>query len=467
MAILLAAAASGSGKTTITLALLAALRRRGLRIQSFKVGPDYIDPMFHTAVTGIPCRNLDPFLTDEAFVQRCFRHHCQGRDGAVVEGVMGLFDGRAPLSTPVDPTSPPLPDFASSAHVARLLGIPVVLVIDSRGIGATAAALLYGLTRFDPRLTLAGVIFNRVASERHGQILGQAAAAVGIPVLGQFPHREDWQLPSRHLGLVPVEELQEFSRWQAAWANLAEQHLDWERLLPLIRALPAAVGALWPGIPSLPRPVRVAVARDAAFNFYYADNLDLLRACGAEVVEYSPLQEGLLPADPCHGLWLGGGFPELLAAALSEQFKQHPLPPSHPPLYAECGGLMVLGQSLTDFQGNTHAMAGLLPLQVSMEKKLCLGYREALVVRSTLLTQAGDRLQGHEFHRSQSWPAPTHPIYSWGSPAQPQGEGWASERIHASYLHLHWGSRPDLALNLLQNFLRISKLNPARKPYHH
>ncbi|MFQ3584720.1 MAG: cobyrinate a,c-diamide synthase, partial [Cyanobacteriota bacterium] len=432
MAILLAAAASGSGKTTLTLALLAALKRRGLRMQSFKVGPDYIDPMFHTAVTGIPCRNLDPFLTDEAFVQRCFRHHCQGRDGAVVEGVMGLFDGRAagspcvPERDQVSADSVCITDFASSAHVARLLGIPVVLVIDSRGMGATVAALLYGLSRFDPRLTLAGVILNRVASERHGQILQQAVASLGIPVLGQFPRCEELQLPSRHLGLVPVEELPGFSQWQAACADLAERYLDWDRLLPLIRPLPPAVGELWPGIPSLPSPVRVAVARDAAFNFYYADNLDLLRVCGAEVVEYSPLQEGLFPPDPCAGVLLGGGFPQLWADPLSHKIGQHPIPPAHPPLYAECGGLMVLGESLTDLQGETHPMAGLLPLQVSMDGKLCLGYREATVLRSTLLAQAGERLRGHEFHRSRSWPAPANPIYTWGSLGQPQSEGWAT-----------------------------------------
>jgi cobyrinic acid a,c-diamide synthase len=464
MAILLAAAASGSGKTTITLALLAALRRRGLRIQPFKVGPDYIDPLFHTAVSGIPCRTLDPFLTDEDFVQRCFRHHCQGKDGAIVEGVMGLFDGRAPGSLPL-PEGGTEPFFASSAHVARLLGIPVVLVIDGSGMGTTVAALLYGLSRWDPRLSIAGVIFNRVASERHGQILQQAAAAAGIPVLGQFPRREDLRLPSRHLGLVPVSELDHFPHWQAAWAELAEQHVNWDGLLPLIRRLPPAVGELWPGIPPLtertpPRrceQVRVAVAQDHAFNFYYADNLDLLRACGAELLEYSPLQVGLWPPEPCDGVLLGGGFPELFAAPLSERINQQPPPPTHPPLYAECGGLMVLGQSLTDFQGKTYPMAGLLPIQVDMADRLCLGYRAAAVLRPTLLAPAGDRLRGHEFHRSRSTPISPSPIYSWGSPAQPQQEGWATERLHASYLHLHWGSRPDLAMRLLRSFIRITR----------
>jgi cobyrinic acid a,c-diamide synthase len=465
MAILLAAATSGSGKTTVTLALLAALRRRGLRIQPFKVGPDYIDPLFHTAVSGIPCRNLDPFLTDENFVQRCFRHHCQGKDGAIVEGVMGLFDGRAPASPP-DPTSRTEPFFASSAHVARLLGIPVVLVIDGSGMGMTVAALLYGLSRFDPGLAIAGVIFNQVASERHGQILQQAAAAVGIPVLGQLPRREDLRLPSRHLGLVPVSELDHFPHWQEAWADLAEQHLNWDKLLPLIRTLPPAAGELWPGIPSLAERtpsrhrerVRVGVAQDAAFNFYYADNLDLLRACGAELLAYSPLQVGLWPPDPCDGLLLGGGFPELFAATLSEKIARQPPPPAHPPLYAECGGLMVLGRSLTDLQGKTYPMAGLLPITVDMGSRLCLGYREATVLRPTLLVEAGDRLRGHEFHRSRSTPTSPSPIYSWGSPPHP--EGWAGQRLHASYLHLHWGSRPDLAVRLLQNFLRIAQGAP-------
>jgi cobyrinate a,c-diamide synthase (EC 6.3.5.-) len=284
--------------------------------------------------------------------------------------------------------------------------------------------------------------------------------------LGQLPRREDLRLPSRHLGLVPVSELDHFPHWQEAWADLAEQHLNWDKLLPLIRTLPPAAGELWPGIPSLAERtpsrhrerVRVGVAQDAAFNFYYADNLDLLRACGAELLAYSPLQVGLWPPDPCDGLLLGGGFPELFAATLSEKIARQPPPPAHPPLYAECGGLMVLGRSLTDLQGKTYPMAGLLPITVDMGSRLCLGYREATVLRPTLLVEAGDRLRGHEFHRSRSTPTSPSPIYSWGSP--PHREGWAGQRLHASYLHLHWGSRPDLAVRLLQNFLRIAQGAP-------
>ncbi len=448
MAIVIAAPASGSGKTTLTLALLAALRRRGLAIQSFKVGPDYIDPMFHTAITGIPCRNLDPVLTSEVYAQQCFATHVQACDGAIVEGVMGLFDGRAGSD-----------DWGSSAHLARLLGIPIVLVIDVSGMGQTVAAVVYGLVHLDPRLTIAGVILNRVGSERHAQIVRQAVVSIGIPILGVVPRQEGISLPSRHLGLVPVGELPAFEALTARLAELGETYLDWEPLLPLIQApIPksAPLANAW-GEPDPFRGLKIGIAYDQAFNFYYADTFDLLRHLGSELIFVSPLAEDLhrLQVD---GLILGGGFPEVFAAELSQRLSRTQLTM---PLYAECGGLMVLGTDLQDLGGQRHPMLGILPYATQMGSRLILGYRQATAQRSTPAVKKGQTYWGHEFHHSHvracQSPAPIlGPIFAWenaGLQAGPdQGwshEGWATNRIHASYLHLHWGGHPQIARRFL------------------
>ena len=442
MALAIAAPASGSGKTTITLALLAALRQRNLRVQSFKVGPDYIDPMFHQAATGIPCRNLDPFLTSEAYVRRCFGHHCLDAEVAVVEGVMGLFDGKADAG-----------EFASTAHVAKLLDIPLVLVIDAQKVGRTVAAIAYGLVNFDPDITVAGIIFNRVGSDRHAQLLQDAIAPLNIPVLGIVRTTPEIQMPSRHLGLIPAEEQDNFPHLLDRLAQLAESSFDWERLLPLLRCQPSDTPAvsLWPQLQPPTHQERspiIGVARDSAFNFYYADNLELLECLGAQVEYFSPLRSGFRDCSEFDGVYLGGGFPEVFAAELSEQFQTSATSPERPPtIYAECGGLMVLGQYLIDRYGHSHTMSGLLPYSTTMTRKLTLGYRTAQVMKSTPAVTAGERLRGHEFHHSACTPTPTAGIYRWGD----SQEGWSRDRIHASYLHLHWGAQPQIAARWLQS----------------
>ena len=446
---MIAAPASGSGKTTLTLAMLAVLRRRGLAIQSFKVGPDYIDPMFHTALTGIPCRNLDPILSSVEYVQTCFATHAHPQDGAIVEGVMGLFDGKAGSPS----------DEGSSAHIARLLGIPVVLVIDGSGMGYSVAALVYGLSHFDPELTIAGVILNRVGSERHGHILRQAVESVGIPVLGVVPREQDLSLPSRHLGLVPVGELPAFASLTDRLADLGEQCLDWERLLPLVRdpvSSESQTSSSW-GQPNQFQGLRVGIAWDQAFNFYYADTFDLLRHLGAELVFFSPLSSGFQDLD-VDGLLLGGGFPELFAPQLSERLRSFRC--SYP-IYAECGGLMVLGQRLQDLEQQSHDMAGILPFSTAMGSRLVLGYRQARVRRSTIAVQQGGSLWGHEFHRSQilTTEIPQDPIFGWDND---KTEGWAFNQIHASYLHLHWGGNPHLAHRFLAS-CHLAKLSRLSK----
>ncbi|MEM9154656.1 MAG: cobyrinate a,c-diamide synthase [Cyanobacteria bacterium P01_F01_bin.33] len=440
MAFAIAAPSSGSGKTTLTLAILAALKRRGFSVASFKVGPDYIDPTFHAAATGTACHNLDPFLTSEAYIRKCFAYHCRGASAAVVEGVMGLFDGKAGTS-----------GFASTAHVAKVLELPVILVLDAARIGGSAAAIAYGFKHYDPAVCIAGIICNRVASPRHAEILTEAIASLDIPLIGCIPTTPDIRLPSRHLGLVPADENRELSALFARLSHLAETYLNWEYLLPLIAPPKLAPIELWGDMSRNTSSPRIAVARDRAFNFYYADNLDLLTHLGAELIYFSPLQDGFAIANACDGAYLGGGFPELWAARLSEQWRELPCR-ADIPIYAECGGLMVLGRSLQDLDGETYLMGERLPYSVTMTEKLRLGYREAIAQVDTPLVRTGDRLRGHEFHHSTCSPSP-QPIYDFGQAY----EGWRDNRIHASYLHLHWGEQTYLAARWLQQCLQSTQ----------
>lgn len=448
MTLIIAGDRSGVGKTTVTLALLASLRQRfpHQTIQSFKVGPDYIDPMFHRAITRRACRNLDPVLTSEAYVRQCFARHAQGADYAIIEGVMGLFDGAGATET------------ASTAHIAKLLGIPVLLVVDAQRTSRSVAALVHGFRSFDPEVTVAGVVLNRVGSDRHRDLLLAAMASINMPVLGVLRREDAIAIPSRHLGLVPSGELA-MTALTARLAHLGQTLFNWEQLLPLAvsKPSPASLRSLASHLsknPEAPAKVHLAVATDAAFNFYYADNLDLL-ARQAEVHPWSPLQDPW-PAD-VQGLYLGGGFPEVFAAALAaneparaalQQSARQGLP-----IYAECGGLMYLCDTLVDIDGTTHQMAGVIPARVTMGDRLTLGYRQAKARVDTPLMPRGTQVWGHEFHHSQLAAQPPSPaIYDLrqfnGQPLS--SEGWHSRTLHASYLHLHWGAMPQMPQRFLQ-----------------
>ncbi len=339
MALLVAGDRSNSGKTTVTLALLAALVDRGQTVQSFKVGPDYIDPMFHARLTGRPCRNLDPWLTGKDYVRRCFGHWGSGAAAVLVEGVMGLYDGLG--GTPE----------GSSADLALQLALPVLLVVDCGHLSNSVAALVQGYRSLEPRLQLAGVVLNRVGSDRHEQFLRGALEPLGVPVLGVLRRQPDLRLPERHLGLVPVEELPDWPQLRQRLVQLGRTCFDWERLA-LLLAPPSPQALDWPE--PLGAAVRVAIARDRAFNFYYADNLDLLRHLGADLLDWSPLADQPLP-QATQAVLLGGGFPELVAEPLSASRRSWDslgrAAGRGIPVYGECGGLMVLGQSLTDLQG--------------------------------------------------------------------------------------------------------------------
>ncbi len=442
MSLIIAGERSGVGKTTVTLALLAGLRRRSQRVQSFKVGPDYIDPMFHRAVTGLPCRNLDPVLTSEAYVRRCFNAHSAIAEYGVVEGVMGLFDGAGGQ------------DVASTAHIARLLKLPVILVIDASRLSRSVAAIAHGYCSFDPQVQVAGVILNRVAGDRHRVMLEAALAPLDLSILGVLYRQESIQIPDRHLGLVPAGELAHLSHLFDALAALGERCLDWSALLPLLETRPQERQSLAVSLslPPMSAMVPIAIAQDAAFNFYYPDNLEQLQAAGAELIDWSPLQDEPLPPG-VGGVYLGGGFPELFAAQLADNLRSRQTLQraivAGLPTYAECGGLMYLCQSLDGGDGQHYPMVGVLPTQVQMQARLTIGYRAATAQQSTPLVRQGDTVWGHEFHHSALAQGPTRPLFELaafdGQALANTHEGWCVESVHASYVHLHWGDRPELA----------------------
>jgi cobyrinic acid a,c-diamide synthase len=436
---------SGVGKTTVTLGLLAALRRRGLAVQPFKVGPDFIDPGHHTQAAGRISRNLDGWMLSQAANLALFRRQAQGADLAVVEGVMGLFDGYDGLS-----------EAGSTAQMAKWLGLPVLLVVDAHAMARSAAALVQGFAGFDPGLTLAGVIFNRIGSAGHLAYLRDALASLpGIRCFGGLPRHPELAIPERHLGLATADDHPLEDNFLSHLADLLEANLD---LTGLLAALPSLALPREAAAPAAPPLVRLGVARDPAFCFYYPENLDWLAHYGAELVPFSPLNDPKLPRD-LHGIYLGGGYPELFAGhlAANEGLKRQLAAQAAAglPVYAECGGLMYLSQELQDLEGRSHPMAGVLPLTVRMLKRLrALGYREITLSADGLLGPAGTQARGHEFHYSEiaaetgNLPRIYRIAARQGQEAQP--EGYCLNNVLASYVHLHFGSNPEVARNLVE-----------------
>ncbi|MFT4297159.1 MAG: cobyrinate a,c-diamide synthase [Micropruina sp.] len=438
--LVVAAAASSAGKTTVATGLLAALRGRGLRTAGFKIGPDFIDPGYHTLATGRPGRNLDPVLVGEELIPGLFAHGVatpEPADLAVIEGVMGLFDGR--LGTDGE---------ASTAHVARLLRAPVLLVVDAAGSSRTAAAAALGLRAFDPRIDVAGVIVNRVASPRHGAELARVFEQAGLPVLGVLPRNAGIAAPSRHLGLVPASErLESRATIDALAAHLAD-HVD----LDAVRELAGLAGEL--DVPAWdPAAVMSAVAgaplvgvlAGRAFTFRYAETTELLRAAGCRVVEIDPLADRALPPDLA-ALYAGGGFPEVHAAELSGNVALRAglaaAIRDGLPTVAECAGQLYLCEHL-----DGHPMVGVLPASARMTPRLTLGYRSARSASDTLLTRADEPVTGHEFHRTLTGPAAERPAWRWDDRTDgfSLGLGSGTPSLHSGYLHVHWAGHPGLA----------------------
>ncbi|WP_246111068.1 cobyrinate a,c-diamide synthase [Terrabacter aerolatus] len=448
--VVVAAPGSGHGKTTVATGLMAALRARGLGVSGFKAGPDFIDPGYHSLATGRPGRNLDPFLCGEDRVAPLLVHGAAANgvtDVAVVEGVMGLFDGRIGGD-----------GYASTAHLATLTRTPVVLALDVSHMTRTAAAVVHGLATFEPGVRVAGVVLNKAASGRHTREVWSALEATGVPVLGVLPRDSGIEAPSRHLGLVPAAEREEAARSVRLLAERVTEHVDLDAVLSIARSAPDLADAAWDPTAALgeaarpltsgaPRPV-VAVAGGRAFTFRYAETDELLRAAGLEPVVFDPLHARSLPAGTA-GLYLGGGFPEVHAEDLSANAGlRHDIREAVRaglPTVAECAGLLYLCESV-----DGHEMVGAVPMVGTMGPRLTLGYRTAIAPASSVLGVAGTRVTGHEFHRTTvsgtQHPGPAAWLLD-GTPdgvaLDPAGTGRAT--VHASYLHTHWAGHPHLA----------------------
>ncbi|NES85716.1 MAG: cobyrinate a,c-diamide synthase [Moorea sp. SIO2B7] len=459
MALIIAGERSGVGKTTITLALLSFLSCKGYKIQSFKVGPDYIDPMFHTKVTGRPCRNLDPILTSETYVKSCFNRHSQNVDYALVEGVMGLFDG-VPLSDSQqlqkkeNLEQESINDFASTAHIARLLKLPVLLVIDCRKLSGSVAAIAQGYSSFDPRVKIAGFILNRVGSDRHLQLLQNALKPLHLPILGVLRRQDNISIPDRHLGLVPTAEINQLDALFDRLSHLAKNCFNWEQLLPLLKIKKTNSPYFMPKLTSTTlQRKKIAIARDRAFSFYYQDNLDILEKLGAELIPWSPINDDNLPEE-VQGLYFAGGFPEVFAQQLSENKKAinsvKKAIDMEIPTYAECGGLMYLCEKLIDFENKSWQMVGVLPTIAVMDKRLSLGYRQATTLENSPCLKKEEVVWGHEFHHSHLTNNPRIPLFqTCDYNGKKRKEGWTMYQLHASYIHLHWGDYPEIPARFL------------------
>ena len=445
--LIIGAAGSGSGKTTVALGLMAALRRRALAVAPFKVGPDFIDPGHHRRVCGRVSRNLDGWMLDRRTNREIFARGTAGADVALVEGVMGLFDGYDGRS-----------EAGSTAQMAKWLGLPVLLVVDARSMARSAAALVQGFERFDQNLRFAGVLFNRVGSQRHLAYLREALEGhVRMPCLGGLSRDEGLHMPERHLGLVTDEDRPLDGAAIQRLADWVEAGCDLDALMTALNPTAATAS----GSASRPvadgRRVRIGVARDRAFCFYYPDNLDLLEAQGAEIVTFSPMDAPSLPPD-LDGLYFGGGYPELHAPALAanDALRGEVARASRQgmPIYGECGGFMYLCRALEDAEGVRHAMTGCFPFVARMTPHLrSLGYREARLTRDTLLGPKNRRLRGHEFHYSElidtdpNVPSAYRVVGRGGEAGR--AEGYLSGNTLGSYLHLHWASRPEAAADFV------------------
>ena len=441
--IVIAATQSGGGKTTLVTGLLAALRARGLTVQSFKVGPDYIDLGYHRLASGRTGHNLDTWLVPEARLTEIFARECAGADIAVIEGVMGLYDGgRRGIS--------------STAAIAKALDAPVLLVIDAKSVGASAAATALGFRVYDSRLNLAGVLLNRLGSDTHEEMIREAMAGIDMAVYGVLRRDAALALPERHLGLTPVEE-NAAAETVRAIGERVEAGLDLDSILKLARsAAPMRIAEVKRAEKAA--PVRIAVARDEAFSFYYAASLAELEAHGAEIIAFSPLHDEALPE--VDGVLIGGGFPEMFAAQLAENTSMRAslcrAAEEGMPIYAECGGYMYLMQSLVDFDGVEHAMAGIFPARARMTEKLqMVGYVEAEQTVDTVLGSAGLLLHGHEFHFSvEEAERVADMVRPFTFTKLRNGARYAAgcvyKNVLGSYLHLHFAGCQTAAENFVE-----------------
>ncbi|WP_354700358.1 Hydrogenobyrinate a,c-diamide synthase [Paraconexibacter sp. AEG42_29] len=435
--IVVAGTSSGAGKTTVACGLIGALRARGLKVQGFKVGPDYIDPSHHALASGRPGRNLDAFLSGPDLIAPLVRHGSGDADIAVIEGVMGMFDGASGRG-----------ELASTAHIAKLLGAPVLLVLDAAAMARSAAAMVHGFRTFDPEVNVAGVIFNKVGSDIHEQLLREAVEDSGLPVLGALRRDERVTTPERHLGLVPVAEREHDARAALdALADAAARYVDMDAVVRLAGTAPDTPGPTWSPVAERPvaRGTRIAIARGPAFSFHYQENLELLEGAGAELVGFDPMVDEALPTG-AGALVLAGGFPEIFGAELSAnaplRAQVAAFAASGRPILAECGGLLYLCSEL-----DGHEMCGVLPARAFMAGRLTLGYREAVAATATPWLAAGHALRGHEFHYSKVESLDPRAQAAWQLSTRTfeRPEGVVSGGVQAGYLHVNWAAYPEVA----------------------
>ncbi len=460
MACIISAPSSNSGKTLVSLIISAWARNQGLSLQTFKVGPDYLDPQQLTAVSAKPCRNLDLVLCGKKWVKESFYGFGSRSEFSLIEGVMGLFDGIG------------VSQEGSTAAVARYLNLPIVLVIDARGQAGSLGALVKGFINHDPKLNFAGVILNHVNSTRHKELLLEVLNTINVKLLGVLPTDPQLVLPSQHLGLAPVHEFEKLEAFISPWASIAEENLDLTQFRALLKSPKS--NHVDP-IKSLIKENKktksyeikpVAVAQDKAFHFRYPETKECLEALGMPVIPWRLVEDEPIPTI-AKGLIIPGGFPELFASRISQcrkSLKDLSNWFMKKPIYAECGGMLILGESLSDTKGNIHSMAGLLPFHAK-QGKLKVGYRSLRCSNDSLIVRSGYQFMGHEFHR---WDIErTHesnnlnlisqnckdrnklgPIWEkkgWNS--IPREEGWSNKNLHASWIHLHWASCPQISIN--------------------
>ena len=422
---------------------MAALAQRGLKVAPFKVGPDFIDPGHHSRITGVTSRTLDGWMLSKAYNLNCFRNASATADIAVVEGVMGLFDGYDGKT-----------ESGSTAQMAKWLGLPTVLIVDARSMARSAAAVVLGFEKFDKDLNYAGVILNNLASDRHSHYLTEALESnVAMPCLGGIARDEKISIPERHLGLVTDEDHPLTDSAMEALTEIIEKSINIDSLLESLPEFDTVAEPSATDADQITRGVRIGVARDNAFCFYYQDNFDLLEAAGAELVFFSPISDKRLPAD-LDGLYLGGGYPELVADRLAANTRLRKQIKSASregmPIYAECGGFMYLCAELWSQKGIRYPMAGCFPFSAQMYSRLkALGYREITLTKDTIFGPSGQTIRGHEFHYSElnKPKSNTDTVYRLtdraGVDKPPQG--YYTNRTLGSYTHLHFGSQPQVA----------------------
>jgi len=444
--VVIAGIGSSCGKTTLATGLMSAISSAGCRVQGFKVGPDFIDPSYHTSVTNVKSRNLDMWLLPEKTNLRLFQENAANSEIAIIEGVMGLFDEAEGMRGQ-----------GSTAYIAKLLRSPVILVLDVWGMAGSAAAVVAGCKAVDRELNIAGVILNRVANEKHTNLCRVAIeSTTGIPVIGALPRDPDVRLPERHLGLVPTVENPDIRLRLKKISELVKANVALEEIMKTARSAPPLPNIRTKPIQRKKVVARIGVAYDEAFNFYYQDGLDALEKMGAELHHFSPVHDKNLP-DDFDGLYFGGGFPEVLTQELESNdsirsaIKQKA--EQGMPIFAECGGLMYLTKGITDFEQKRHPMVRLLDCETKMVRKLTLNYTSAAVVKSNILSKHGDDLKGHEFHFSMLDEIPSDAKFAYvmkrGVGTDSGRDGWIQHSTLAQYMHLNLAAYPEFCSNFL------------------